>query len=147
MFKRFTGAGMALFSVLSISMSACSSGAPSTSSQEVQEIVVKVSEFAFEPAEIEVKVGRPVRIVVENDGTLLHDFSSDDAKAEITKSEGAEHAAHDATPSSAALHVAAETGQQATLEFTPTEVGTYTFYCSVEGHRQSGMAGKLIVTP
>jgi len=145
MSRRPVGALVALLAVLSVVVSACGA-APSTPKAEAQEVVVKVSEFAFEPAEIRAKVGQPVRIVLQNDGTLLHDFSSDDAKVEVIKSAGAEHEAHDAQPSSTVPHVAADVGKQATLEFMPTEAGTYTFYCSVEGHKEAGMVGRLIVT-
>lgn len=31
------------------------------------------------------------------------------------------------------------------MRFTPMEAGEYEFYCSVEGHREAGMKGKLIV--
>lgn len=44
-----------------------------------------------------------------------------------------------------ALHIAADANTQAIIEFTPEEPGEYTFYCTVEGHRQAGMEGTLIV--
>ncbi|MDA0302102.1 MAG: plastocyanin/azurin family copper-binding protein [Chloroflexi bacterium] len=43
------------------------------------------------------------------------------------------------------MHVAAEAGRVAEIEFTPTQAGTYVFYCTVPGHREAGMEGKLIV--
>ena len=113
----------------------------------VQEVVVRASEFAFEPAEITVKAGQPVRIILQNDGTLLHDFSSADAQVALATSTGAEHTEHEAGPSSTTLHVAAEAGRQGTLEFTPTAAGTFAFFCSVEGHLAAGMLGKLVVSP
>ena len=43
------------------------------------------------------------------------------------------------------VHVAAAQGHEGTVTFTPTEAGTYEFYCTVAGHKASGMVGKLIV--
>jgi len=43
------------------------------------------------------------------------------------------------------LHVAADAGTQAIIEFTPEEAGEYTFYSTVEGHRQAGMEGTIVV--
>ncbi|MDP3767887.1 MAG: multicopper oxidase domain-containing protein, partial [Dehalococcoidia bacterium] len=45
----------------------------------------------------------------------------------------------------AELHVAADPGGTAVLEFTPTETGDFVFYCTVEGHRESGMEGTITV--
>lgn len=36
-------------------------------------------------------------------------------------------------------------GEQETIEFVADEAGTFEYYCSVPGHRQAGMVGKLIV--
>ena len=36
-------------------------------------------------------------------------------------------------------------GNSATIEFTPTQSGTFEFYCAVPGHRGAGMFGSLTV--
>ena len=36
-------------------------------------------------------------------------------------------------------------GSSVTLEFTPDRDGTFPYYCTIPGHRQAGMEGKLIV--
>src|SRR3972149_395872 len=41
---------------------------------EVQEVVVVGTEFAFEPSEITVKQGQPIRLVLENEGAVEHDL-------------------------------------------------------------------------
>lgn len=43
------------------------------------------------------------------------------------------------------LHIAAAAGESVDLKFTATEAGSYTFYCTVPGHREAGMEGKLTV--
>jgi len=135
---------MALLAVLVVILPACGGAAPAT--PEVKEVVVKVSEFAFSPMEIRAKVGQPMRIMLQNDGTLLHDMSSIDAMVEMMQAEGAGHDMGD-TGNQVRMHVAAEVGRQAMMEITPTQAGTYEFFCSVEGHKEAGMVGRLIVEP
>ncbi|HEY4690709.1 MAG TPA: cupredoxin domain-containing protein [Anaerolineae bacterium] len=145
MSQRSAIVAMAVLAMLSLVLSACGgSAAPAT--PEVKEIVVKVTEFAFSPAEIRAKVGQPMRIMLQNDGAVLHDMSSIDAMVDMMQGEGASHDMGN-TASQMKMHVAAEASQKATLEFKPTQAGTYEFFCSVAGHKEAGMVGKLIVEP
>ena len=41
----------------------------------------------------------------------------------------------------------AEPGTSTTVLFTPTQTGEYEFECTIPGHREAGMVGKVIVTP
>ena len=36
-------------------------------------------------------------------------------------------------------------GMSASVMFTPTQIGEYEFYCTIPGHREAGMVGRLIV--
>ena len=36
-------------------------------------------------------------------------------------------------------------GEEEEMEFVADKIGTFEYYCSVDGHRQLGMVGKLIV--
>ena len=38
-----------------------------------------------------------------------------------------------------------QAGQEGMIQFTATQPGTFEYYCSIPGHKQAGMAGKLIV--
>jgi uncharacterized cupredoxin-like copper-binding protein len=109
-----------------------------------QVINVTMQEFGFQPAEIPVKVNQPVKIILKNNGTVTHDFSSTDAVVTVMNSQGA---MHDMDNMNLMMHVAVEAGQSGSIEFTPTQAGTYTFFCTVAGHKESGMTGKLVVTP
>ena len=86
-------------------------------------IEVTATSFEFDPDTIEVDAGEDIAIVLTSDDTL-HDFTIDDVEA----------------------HVAADEGETNEGGFTADEPGTYTFYCSVEGHREAGMEGTLTVT-
>ncbi|HEX2996197.1 MAG TPA: plastocyanin/azurin family copper-binding protein, partial [Anaerolineales bacterium] len=43
------------------------------------------------------------------------------------------------------LHVSANAGETSVLELTVSEPGTYEVFCSVQGHKEAGMIGKLNV--
>lgn len=81
------------------------------------------SEFKFDPATLTASADADVTIEVVNAGTIEHDFTIDEANVKI------------AVP-------ATETGS-ATVSFP---AGTYTFYCSVPGHKEAGMTGTLTVS-
>jgi uncharacterized cupredoxin-like copper-binding protein len=122
-------------------------------------IVVDARDMNFHPSTITVEVGETVRLAFRNHDAFLHDFVVDNAAFIIIESEGHEHEGHGVlsvgpAPSQpvdrevmlSSLHVAMAGKKQAQLIFEAVEPGEYDFYCSVPGHRQLGMSGKLIVT-
>jgi len=138
---RFTTRRLLAALVLALTLAAC--GGTAATSTAPKTITLNLTEFQFQPTDITANVGQPIKLVLKNNGTVLHDLVSMDAKVEVKAEHGAEHA----MPGMAdpALHAAVEAGKQSTLEFTATAPGTYTFYCTESGHQEAGMTGKLIV--
>ncbi len=93
-----------------------------------QRVSIKADEFFFEPKEVTVKPGKVV-FVVKNEGVIEHNFiieTSDRKKV-------------------------AEIPNLKPQESEDVEVnlraGNYTFVCTLPGHREAGMVGKLTVKP
>lgn len=110
-----------------------------------QRIVVTAKEVAYSPATITLRLGQRVQVDLRNTGSVEHDFNIQtiplDGEATTTGGlggHGGDHADADA-------HVAALPGTTASITFTPREAGEYEFNCTVAGHKESGMTGKLIV--
>lgn len=137
--------------VLALSLAACAANTADpgdASSTQPREVTLTMQEFAFEPAEISATVGQPVKLTLVNKGALLHDFTSMDAEVEVmSMDEGAEHEMDEMDMEMMRLHTAVDIGHTETIEFTPTQAGTYTFFCTVEGHQEAGMGGKIVVAP
>ena len=93
--------------------------------------------MVFDPGEIRVRVGQTVHVMLDNKGVMLHDFSVINMPVRVAGTE---------RHSGMTLHVESQTGQGGELEFVPLERGTYVFICSLPGHQQAGMEGKLIVS-
>ena len=90
---------------------------------KVVELTVEGSNFKFVPAQLKVKKGDGVRITFKNAGGT-HDFVIDEFDV-MTNQIG--------------------DGEEEEVEFIADKTGTFEYYCSVNGHRQLGMVGKLIV--
>lgn len=92
--------------------------------EEAQEgtrvIQMSSSAFFFDPSELELAVGEPVRLVIQNTGA--HTFTVDDLGIDVALNESVE-----------------------IIEFTPEEAGTFEFYCGIPGHREAGQVGTIIV--
>jgi len=105
--------------------------------------------LVFEPKEIRARVGQTVRLVLDNQGLALHDFNVEGMPVRVVMASGAEHDADEiggGGESGMILHVASDPGQTGELEFVPLEPGTYVFFCSVLGHKEAGMEGRIIVS-
>jgi len=115
-------------------------------SQPATEIMLEAADFNYNPASITVRAGQPVRLTLKNTGKVEHDFVIDKinvANVEASDSGPAEH--HQMNQPEYDLHFFARSGETGVLQFTALEPGTYQIFCSIEGHRQAGMIGELIV--
>jgi heme/copper-type cytochrome/quinol oxidase subunit 2 len=86
---------------------------------------MNAADFAFRPNTLTVKVGTPVHINVQNTSSEAHNF---DLPA-------------------FGVNVNLPPGTTTAVTFTPTQTGTYYFWCNLPGHPQAGMVGKITVTP
>lgn len=93
-------------------------------SAPVKAFAISAKEYAFTPATITVNKGDNVKITFTNNGTFSHNLT-------LTE-----------------LGVKTNTiapGESATLEFSAAQAGSFEFHCSVDGHRDLGMQGTLVV--
>lgn len=89
-----------------------------------QEVAVTLTEFALEPAALQLEVNRPAVLTVTNSGSIAHDFEVEGVgKTEVINP-----------------------GDSATLELEALEARTYAVRCTVPGHDASGMTGTLVVS-
>lgn len=72
------------------------------------------------------KVGNTVRIVLSNGDGMPHDVAVPDLNAQSS--------------------LVAEKDRSAEVVFSVPQSGIFVYFCTVAGHRQAGMEGKLIVT-
>lgn len=87
-------------------------------------VTVVATEFKFTPNAIRVREGQAVTIEFKNEGRMSHNLT-------IPKL-----GQHTAT---------IQSGTEATLHFTASKTGTFPFWCTVPGHKQAGMVGKVVV--
>ena len=116
-------------------------------SQLTTEITVEATDFAYSPQSITIPADQPVKLILKNAGNVEHDFVID--KINVTNvvardSGTAEHHQMGHEPEFD-LHFFVRAGEYSTLQFTALEPGTYEIFCSIEGHKEAGMIGELIV--
>lgn len=98
-------------------------GESSAVAEGARAIAVRATSFEFDPPTITAEVGEDLAIELSAEDPE-HDFVIDELDA----------------------HVSAGAGATETGGFnTGDEAGTYTYYCSMAGHREAGMVGELIV--
>jgi uncharacterized cupredoxin-like copper-binding protein len=104
-------------------------------------IDIEASDMTYFPSSLDVEKGKPVTLVFRNKDQIIHDIEVNSKSFEIVNNT-TDHQ-HDNPTSS--LHLHAKPNSNETLTFIPMEEGTYEFYCTVPGHKESGMVGKLVV--
>jgi len=115
----------------------------------VFEITLDAGEWRFEPSVVEVPVGHRVKLTLVNHGLVEHDVEVVGILAEdIEVVGGVERHARlgGGHHNESVIAAHAEPGTTASVIFTATEAGEYDFACTIPGHKEAGMVGKLVVT-
>ncbi|HWV35933.1 MAG TPA: cupredoxin domain-containing protein [Thermomicrobiales bacterium] len=99
------------------------SASPGASPAAGSEIEVHTVDIAFDPKELTIPADTEVKVKVTNKGVLQHDFHVD--KLDIT---------------SKLLN-----GGESDTVTIKAKAGEYDFWCTVPGHKEAGMVGKLTV--
>ena len=122
-------------------LTACSAGSDvdpvSSVTADTQRVTVTMTELKFTPATITLVAGKPVEILAKNTGSTEHDLTIIGMPAENVRTAGRD-------PSRIAGHAKAK--KDVRIVFTPTQSGTYAFFCSIPGHKDGGMSGTIEVT-
>jgi uncharacterized cupredoxin-like copper-binding protein len=113
--------------------------------QPKTQVVIKAFDIGYDTQTITIKAGEPVRLVFTNDGVLEHDFVIEKIALEQKSEHSSGHSTHGAESMDADLHVSVAPDGSSYIDFTVLEPGTYEYFCSVEGHKEAGMHGTLIV--
>lgn len=113
----------------SLTLAACGGGATSSDTTggtaadtETSVSITGNDRLKFDKTELEVAADEEVSITLTSDGSVAHDFVIEELDDLTVVEVGG--------------------GQTATGTVT-LEAGTYTYYCSIVGHRQGGMEGTI----
>jgi uncharacterized cupredoxin-like copper-binding protein len=130
-----------------LTLAACGSAEPTPPPTISRSLLA--TDIAYDKDRIEVMAGQPVRITLNNEGALEHDFSIMEIPhvGEVMAEEMEEEMGHDmsALEMDPEVHAAAPIGGRSSVEFTPSTPGEYEFFCTVAGHKEAGMVGTLVV--
>jgi FtsP/CotA-like multicopper oxidase with cupredoxin domain len=88
-----------------------------------EQVVLTVSEWSFLPSSLQLAIGQPVTLVLDNTGQLDHDL----------------------TVPALGVALTARAGKSASQTVTPTKEGTFELLCSIPGHKEAGMKGSMAV--
>lgn len=94
------------------------------SSGKVVQITIKVKEFSFDPDSFNVNKGDKVVITLKNEGKLPHNLVISEFNVRT---------------------ITLKPGEEDVISFIADKKGSFTYYCSIPGHRDAGLVGTLNV--
>lgn len=125
---RRTSVLLGLSGLLALTLAGCGDDGPAVDAPVSSTIeVLGTDSLDFEPDEFAVPAGEEVTVELTSEPTVEHDFVIEDVDGQDL------------------MVVHADPGETATGTFTIEAAGTYTFFCSIPGHREAGMEGPLEV--
>ena len=131
-----------------VAVLAAASGGGASGTAQVRAVTLTATDLSFDPANLTLTAGQPVRLTLVNHGSLDHDVTipglnaTDEIVEPVDEGGGDHHMMGNMVPGT--VHMAALRGERVTVEFTP-RAGMFNLYCSVPGHREAGMVGNMVV--
>lgn len=110
---------------------------------EMETVSVELGEYFFAPNEITLQVDQPYKLELKTTGELKHEFTADAFYGTVAFRKAQDTAGEYKGPRPSEIEVFA--GQQTDLYLIPTEVGEYELVCEIEGHKEAGMVGTIMV--
>jgi plastocyanin len=120
-----TGLSLGALIVASMAAGTSTGGVSAAALAKLPALATLPNGFRFDRTELRAKVGETVALRLSNQDTSAHSFDIDEF----------------------GIHTLLPAGATSLALFTASTPGTYTFYCSIPGHREAGMVGTLIVEP
>ncbi|MFA7248054.1 MAG: plastocyanin/azurin family copper-binding protein [Dehalococcoidia bacterium] len=139
--RKFKSAVAIGAAALAIVLAGCSGGGSSAPAGDGSSsaVTLQMQDIKYDKTALTATKGQTLTITLNNTGALDHDFT-------IDKIEGAaKFDGKDPKADNVAIKALLKAKASGKLEITPAAAGTYDFYCSVPGHKDAGMKGKLTV--
>jgi uncharacterized cupredoxin-like copper-binding protein len=117
-------------------LSGCSPAAPPSTP-----VTVVVRAGTYVPPTFEAPAGKPIRLTLDNLDNVPHQLAIEDIALATRGSAGAMAGMDHEMPDGTAMppvHIVAAPGALVTVDFTPTQAGTYTVRCLEPGHTEVG---------
>lgn len=138
------GAAIVLMSVLPVTWS-CANDGDGDEGSPVETLTIVAEDTKFSPETITIKSGEKVTFELQNNDSVEHDFQVDKLDVDVIAG-GMDEVEHDGDGHGGgklAMHTGGH--ESMSITFTANEPGRYEFYCTIPGHRDSGMVGTLTV--
>ncbi|MGE6489768.1 cupredoxin domain-containing protein [Paenisporosarcina sp. NPDC076898] len=107
---------------------------------EIKKILIEMSDLKYSPKELVVEKNTPVTIELKNTDQVEHDLEIRKVSFKMVSESKHQHAGEKNV-----LHLHAEPKQTSEMTLSINEEGIYEFYCTIPGHKENGMVGKLVV--
>ncbi|GAA0330775.1 hypothetical protein GCM10008967_21610 [Bacillus carboniphilus] len=106
--------------------------------QHLNSLTITTNNFNYTPSTIKLEKGKKVTLTLHNSDQVEHDLEIKSIQMDSPSNQHNHGQKAD-------LHIHAKANSSNQLTFTPQKSGTYQFYCTIPGHKESGMVGTLIV--
>lgn len=111
----------------------------------METVTITMTEHHYEPTDVKFKVGKPYKVELKNKGNKDHYYTAPEFFRNVAwRKVMVNNQAEVKAPYFTAVEVL-KNGGQLDLYFVPVTKGSYPVYCTIEGHRQEGMEGSLLI--
>lgn len=119
--------------------------------QETAEVFnwgVGIKDNRYLSSNVSLKRDHKVLLTLKNDDSVEHDIEISPFSYEKLETSN-NHSEHDHTMTNeddSVFHLHVEPNETNQISFIPKEAGIFTYYCTIPGHKESGMIGKIKVS-